>query len=158
MQAKFFWQIGEAEIPGPIISKPTIIAQDAGGYALPEGASSGVLRVVDGGPEYQVPGPAVPTIREVFGGAVESARELILDLKAAAWQAQVAQGVDPGTATANGVVFAAYHATAISNYELAGGHPLAAAALLDAVEADTIHEFLQLPGVMAVFQAALAPE
>jgi hypothetical protein len=152
---QFFWQIDGQQFPGHIIRKSSQISiEDARAYALPDNATSGVLRLEDG-TEYPVPAAPQPSIREIFAAAVEAAKSAIIDLKANVWLAQVMAGVDPATATANGVAFAAHHAQAISNYELAGGHPIAAAALLAAVQADSTHAFLELPGVMQVFESAL---
>lgn len=109
---------------------------------------------------FRAQAPTEPlSTRQIFANAVVAAQAAILDLKENAHKAQVAAGVAEHIATDNGVllfveddeIFAA-----IGKYEQAGGHPIAAAPLLAKIKAKDL-DWLKLPGVLAVFEAALAP-
>lgn len=99
----------------------------------------------------------VPDMVAVFSEHTAAAKAAILQLKANAWAAMVGAGMSPSDATAAGVQFAIYHAAPVNNFELAGGHPLAAAALLAAITSQaSLAAFPWLVGpVLAVFENAL---
>ena len=115
--------------------------------------------VVNGTPlTPQNPSQAVD-MANLFASAVEDAKFAIVRLKADAWSALVASGMQPAEATAAGVGLALYPPVknAIQDFELAGGHPMASSALLAAItEPTTLSAFPWLQGpVLHVFQDAL---
>lgn len=103
-----------------------------------------------------VPSPPA-NMAAVFAEHATAAKAAILQLKADAWAAMVGAGMSPSDATAAGVQFAIYHAAPVNNFELAGGHPLAASALLAAITSPaSLAAFPWLVGpVLAVFENAL---
>lgn len=114
------------------------------------------------GGQYVLQQAPVPTSgsKERFSNAVEWAKDRILDLKAAAKDAQVAAGIDESEATTNGVLLFVGAPgddsifSAVGKYEQAGGHPVAAANLLGLIKAKN-PAWLNLPGVLAVFESYL---
>ncbi len=125
---------GQEVASGNVIEKPQITAEDAKTVALPDGASSGLLRV-DGGPEYPVPGRdylaiADRKLREDEG----SRRELILWLRSRAFWALVGIGTAPETAYAYGQKFVGRYGRELGAYIL-GSAPDFGAAMVDAPEA-----------------------
>lgn len=145
------------------IEKDIITQTDADFYA----GSIDALTLEDGSTLVPAtrPGPdPIEPIVELFTGAVQAAQAKIILLKAQCLGAMTAYAdYTRDDATAEGVRFATSPAIkdAISSYEIAGGHPDAAAALLAAVAADETPWLARPmgeggPPIRALFAAALS--
>lgn len=116
------------------------------------GTKPTVQEVADWTPPFDI-GP-------VFAQAPVAASAAILGLKKAVWEALVGGGMDPAEATAAGVALVLRHSSALAAYEAAGGHPVAAQALYDAIssaESVAALPWLTAP-ILAIFAAVLTPE
>jgi hypothetical protein len=131
---QFFWQIDGLEIAGHIIRKSLPIGlDDAKTIALPENASSGVLRV-EGGEEYPVPPRDLFAITDTQLRDDEGKRrDLILWLRAKAFWALVGAGIAPGTALGYGQQFVGRYGRELEAYIL-GSAPDFRAAMVEAPE------------------------
>lgn len=96
--------------------------------------------LVAGGDTYTPAAPESPDpveqYNQLFSGAVEAAQQKIINLKTQCCLALIAGGMDRDSAIAAGVQFAVHPTikSAINDYELAGGHPLMAAAFKAAAQ------------------------
>lgn len=117
MLARFFWLENGVEIPGPILEKDNITAEDTKAYALPDSATSGVMRIQDG-PEWPCPPRDYLAITDDQLRNDHAKRvELILWLRARAFWAMVDSGVNPGTALGRGQQFAGRYGRELYAYE-----------------------------------------
>lgn len=95
----------------------------------------------------------------LFAKAQDAARGYLNRLKGTVWAALVAGGMPEDKATAAGVSLVIMHAAPLAAFEAAGGHPVAAAALYDAIaSAESLKglPWLTAP-ILAIFQTALKP-
>lgn len=95
----------------------------------------------------------VEQFRQIFSSAVSQAQQKIINLKAECCLALITAGMDRDSAVAAGVEFATNPTikSAINDYELAGGHPLAAAAFKSA--ADSVKPEWLTPEILALWDA-----
>lgn len=116
------------------------LAYTGDGFTIlrPEGAKPDPDEVANWEPLVIEPEPVDPLdqFRQLFSSAVSQAQQKIINLKAECCQALIAGGMDRDSAVGAGVQFATHPTikSAINDYELAGGHPLAAAAFKAAAE------------------------
>ena len=113
------------------IEKPQITQADADGYDCDE------LRVT-GGPTYTptaAPVDPVATVTAALAVRERQASEAITALKARAAVALVMGGMSESAAYAAGSALVVAHSAQIQAFILAGGNPVAAQALLDAITA-----------------------
>ena len=119
----------------------------------PEGAELDEQEVANWTPPVIEPTPIEPVeqFKQVFASAVSGAQQKIVSLKASCCVALMAAGMTRDDAVSAGVAFAMHPSikAAISDYELVGGHPLAAAALKQA--AVDLNPSWLTEGVLALF-------
>lgn len=98
-------------------------------------------------------------IGKVFAEAYAAAPLALNQLKQAVWTARVMAGTDPAQATAEGVALVLRFGPELGAYKDAGGHPLAAQHLYEAISSE--ESVAALPWltepILAIFAAALAP-
>ena len=106
------------------------------------------------------PPEAMPSnIGRIFADAYEAAPIALNQLKQAVWDYRVANGTNPNQATADGVALVLRFGPQLSAYKDAGGHPLAAANLYEAVSSEeSVAALPWLTGpVLEIFAAVLVP-
>lgn len=110
---------------------------------------------------WEEPEPeAMPSnIGRIFADAYEAAPIALNQLKQAVWDYRVANGTNPNQATADGVALVLRFGPQLSAYKDAGGHPLAAANLYEAVSSEeSVAALPWLTGpVLEIFAAVLVP-
>lgn len=94
-----------------------------------------------------------------FKRAREAAPEALDRLKGTVWAALVAGGMAPDEATAAGVGLVLLHGPLLAAFEAAGGHPVAASALYEAMASKPSTDALPwlTKPILDVFAAALKP-
>lgn len=109
--------------------------------------------------EEPEPEPTPPDIGRIFADAYETAPKVLNQLKKAVWDYRVGIGTDPNQATAEGVALVLRFGPQLGAYKDAGGHPLAAQALYEAVssEASVIALPWLTPAILEIFESFLVP-
>lgn len=112
-------------------------------------------------PEPDPPSPVtdVERMASLFAQAQQAAPAALNQLKGMVWAALVAGGMAQDEATAAGVALVLLHGPLLAAFEAAGGHPLAAQALYEAIASEPSRQALQWLSdpILAIFRAALTP-
>lgn len=110
-------------------------------------------------PEEQTPLTDVERMAALFAQAQVAAPAALNQLKGTVWAALVAGGMAQDEATAAGVALVLLHGPLLAAFEAAGGHPLAAQALYDAIASEPSRQALSWLSdeILAIFSAALTP-
>lgn len=101
----------------------------------------------------------VKRMAALFAQAQVAAPAALNQLKGTVWAALVAGGMAQDEATAAGVALVLLHGPLLAAFEAAGGHPLAAQALYDAIASEPSRQALSWLSdeILAIFSAALTP-